>query len=163
MLSRLRDLAREISITIEVSLRKHPNIVSFSGAYSKFSAKDHKEECSFGLAFELCDQYDLYHPLHTYKIKFSAQQKLKLAGGTRVRTFSEYIASRFWFTQSAHQGQTSQDHRCWSFETASCRPESPPTIVNFRYSSGAYSSDLCCANQPWRSLTDNLVLLSRIN
>lgn len=81
VLSRLRDLAREISVTIEVSLRKHPNIVSFSGAYCKFSAKDDKEECSIGLAFELCDPYDLYHLLHTYKIKLSAQQKLQLARG----------------------------------------------------------------------------------
>jgi serine/threonine protein kinase len=75
-------MARELSITIQVSDCKHPNIVSFFGASSRFPAADEcGAEWSIGLVFELCDPYDLYHLLHTYKIKLSVSQKLQLARG----------------------------------------------------------------------------------
>ena len=75
-------MARELSITIQVSHCKHPNIVSFLGASSRFPAADGcGAEWSIGLVFELCDPYDLYHLLHTYKIKLSLSQKLQLARG----------------------------------------------------------------------------------
>ena len=77
---RFREMLLELRVTVEVSQRRHPNIVDFLGAAVKFPAASQPAgEWQIGLVFELCDPYDLYHVLHNHKIKLSLQQKLQLA------------------------------------------------------------------------------------
>jgi len=79
MLDRFREILLELTVTIEVSRRQHPNIVTFLGAVVKFpSAKEPQNEWSIGLVFELCDPYDLYHLLHNHKIRLTPRQKMQL-------------------------------------------------------------------------------------
>ena len=66
-------MIHELTITIEVSKGRHPNIVHFLGA--TFQPHDF----SIALLFELCDPYDLYHLLHHHKLKLTVAQKLQLA------------------------------------------------------------------------------------
>ena len=80
---RFEEMLRELTITIEVARGTHPNIVTFHGAAVNFPrASDPQHKWSIGLVFELCDPYDLYHLLHTHKIKLTLLQKLELARET---------------------------------------------------------------------------------
>ena len=72
-LTRVEDVMHELTITVEVSKGRHPNVVHFLGA--TFQPRDF----SIALVFELCDPYDLYHLLHHHKLKLTMLQKLQLA------------------------------------------------------------------------------------
>ena len=77
---RFREMLLELTVTIEVSRKRHPNIVNFLGAAVRFPIGNQPSQAWYiGLVFELCDPYDVYHLLHTHKLKLTFLQKLRLA------------------------------------------------------------------------------------
>lgn len=76
----MHEVALELKIIKQI---KHPRIVNFEGAVVRFPKdKESVNDWSIGFVLELCDGGEINNLLHTRKVKFSMQEKLRMVRDT---------------------------------------------------------------------------------